>query len=104
MYPQYMFEQKYENSQKKIQLKIVIFFSREKLLYIAWGCLRNDIGTYTDRSLIHVGLHIYLKSKRSFQKIKQNNFYARKIMKIIRRVKQTKNLSDNQMLDLHTLQ
>ena len=35
------FEQKYENS-KKIQLKILIFFIREKSLYIAWACYRNE--------------------------------------------------------------
>ena len=36
------FEQKYENS-KKNQLKIAIFYSREKLLYIAWACFRNEM-------------------------------------------------------------
>ena len=29
---------------KKIQMKIVIFNSREKSLYIAWACFRNDLG------------------------------------------------------------
>ena len=28
---------------KKFQLKIVIFFSHEKSLYIAWACFRNVI-------------------------------------------------------------
>ena len=37
------FEQKYENSKKKDQVKIIIFFSREKSLYIAWACFRNEI-------------------------------------------------------------
>ena len=35
------FEQKYEKSKKKKKLKIVIFFSREKSLYIVWACFRN---------------------------------------------------------------
>ena len=37
------FEQKYEKD-KIFQLKIVIFFSREKSLYIAWTCFRNGDG------------------------------------------------------------
>ena len=42
MYPQYMFEQKYKNSQKS-STENCRFYSREKSLYIAWACFRNDL-------------------------------------------------------------
>ena len=41
MYPQYMFEQKYENTQT-ISTGKCHFCSSEKSLYIAWACLRNE--------------------------------------------------------------
>ena len=36
------FEQKYENS-KKTSTENFHFYRREKLLYIAWACFRNDM-------------------------------------------------------------
>ena len=66
MYPQYMFEQKYENSQK-ISTENCHFYSREKSLYIVWACFHNDVSDYIltnqknlMRLLIQVGFRMKL--------------------------------------------
>ena len=50
MYPQSMFEQKYENSQK-LSTENCHFYSHEKLLYVAWACFRNDLNLSSSMAL-----------------------------------------------------
>ena len=42
MYPQSMFCAKYENN-TKLSTGNCHFYSREKSLYVAWECFRNDL-------------------------------------------------------------